>query len=263
MSLDDDVKFLQISDSHLFKNSGDKLIGVDTEASLRAVVDLASEEKNVAGILATGDLSQDGSIESYQRFKEIIDPLGVPVHWIPGNHDDSRYFHQSGNFPLTGRSVIEAGDWRILLLDSVVPGNDHGHLSSAELEYIDDHACNVSYYTILTLHHQAIPCGSQWLDTMIVDNASHFLERVAANGSIRAVINGHIHQDRQQDVNGVSYISSPSTCFQFTPDTDDFSLDTRQPGYRRLILKSSGEIETEVIRLNDYDLNIDSTVGGY
>ncbi|MDX2477932.1 MAG: phosphodiesterase, partial [Gammaproteobacteria bacterium] len=80
---------------------------------------------------------------------------------------------------------------------------------------------------------------------------------------IRAVLNGHIHQARQQEIEGISFISTPSTCFQFTPETDEFSLDTRMPGYRRLLLNADGSIETEVVRLKDFELNLEHTVQGY
>ncbi len=263
MSVSEGVKFLQISDSHLFENPGKQLIGVDTDASLRAVVGLAGKEEGVTGILATGDLSQDGSMESYRHYNDIVKTLGAPIHWIPGNHDDSDYFHHPGNFPLAGRSEIEAGNWRILMLDSVIPGDESGHLARSELDYIEKHASDDGRHTLLALHHQPIPCGASWLDTMILNNADDFLQLIASKASIRAVINGHIHQARQQEIAGVSFISTPSTCFQFTPDTDHFSLDSRMPGYRRLILKHDGSIETEVVRLKDYDLHITPAVVGY
>ena len=263
MSVDVGVKFLQISDSHLFKNAGKQLIGVDTEASLRAVVSLASKEENITGILATGDLSQDGSAESYQKFYDIVKPLAAPIYWIPGNHDDSGYFRHPVNFPLSSRSVIEAGNWRILLLDSVIPGEESGHLSTSELDYIEKHAGDDERYTLLVLHHQPIPCGSAWLDIMTLDNSDDFLQLIARKASIRAVLNGHIHQARQQEIAGVSFISTPSTCFQFTPGTEAFSLDTRMPGYRRLNLMTDGSIDTEVVRLKDFDLNLEPAVEGY
>ncbi len=263
MAVSKDIKLIQISDSHLFRNSTQKLIGVDTEASLRAVVKTAATEENIAGILATGDLSQDGSPESYRKFKDITDPLDAPIHWIPGNHDNPEFFHHPVDFPLSGRSIIHAGAWQILLLDSVIPGKDSGRLADAELEYIEQHTRDSDLYTLLALHHQPIPCCSKWLDTMILENSDNFLALIASNSSIRAVINGHIHQERQQLIGHTLFLSTPSTCFQFTPDTDDFSLDTRMPGYRRLLLKENGSIETEVVRLQRFDLNLDSAAVGY
>ena len=264
MSLSDGVKFIQVSDSHLFGDANKQLIGVNTDASLRAIVALAAKEKNVTGILATGDLSQDSSLESYQRFVEILSDLKLPIYWLPGNHDNARYFHEPAkNFPLSSRSIIETGNWRILLLDSVIPGEESGRLAATELDYIKKNVHEDGKHHLLVLHHQPLPCGSAWLDTMKLDNSNEFLRVIAGKPSIRAVLYGHIHQAGQKEVSGTQFISTPSTCFQFTPGTADFTLDTRLPGYRRLILLDDGVIETEVVRLTDFDLNLDDKVDGY
>ena len=258
------MKFIQISDTHLFGDAGRRLLGVDTEASLQAVIELAAEEKDVAGILATGDISQDGSLKSYQRFDEMTRVLGAPVYWIPGNHDNSANFHQlSGDFPLSTRTVIEASKWRILLLDSVIPGDDGGYLAETELEYIEENIQDDGLHYMLMLHHQPIPCGSSWLDTMKLDNSAEFISLISSKPGVRAVINGHIHQSNQRDISGISFISTPSTCFQFTPQTSQFSLDSCMPGYRRLLLKDDGSIETEVVRVSDFDLNLEYSEEGY
>jgi DNA-binding LacI/PurR family transcriptional regulator len=39
-------------------------------------------------VLVTGDLTDDGDPRSYARVRELLAPLAVPVHPIPGNHDD-------------------------------------------------------------------------------------------------------------------------------------------------------------------------------
>ena len=58
------LKLLQLSDSHLFGEPDRHLIGVDTGQTLAAIVELMASEDDVAAIIATGDLSQDGSIAS-------------------------------------------------------------------------------------------------------------------------------------------------------------------------------------------------------
>ena len=45
------MKFIQISDTHLFGDAGKRLLGVDTAATLQAVVELIAEEEGVAAIL--------------------------------------------------------------------------------------------------------------------------------------------------------------------------------------------------------------------
>jgi Icc protein len=258
------MKLIQITDSHLFAEPGQKLIGVDTEKSLRAVVDLVATEQDVAAIYATGDLSQDGSLESYELFARILQPLALPLYWIPGNHDNPKYFHEPGNeFPLGGRKLTELGNWRILMLDSVVAGDEYGHLEQSELDYIEKNVHDDGKHYMLIMHHQPVACGTAWLDTMQVDNSDEFMNLLAEKPSIRAVVNGHIHMDMVKTLNGVQFISTPSTCFQFTPYSDDFSIDNKMPGYRRIILHDDGTLETEVIRLQDYDISVDTSIDGY
>jgi len=263
MPADQDIKFIQISDSHLLQDNRQRLIGVNTDASLRAVMDLVSTEENVSGILASGDLSQDGSLQSYQRFSEIMQTAGVPIYWIPGNHDDSKHFHEPDNFPLKKREAIEVGNWRILLLDSVIPGDESGYLAESELKYIENNVTADGKYHMLVLHHQPLSCGSAWLDSMILRNADEFLGLISGKDSIRAVLYGHIHQASMQQVAGISFLSSPSTCFQFKPGTVEFSLDTRLPGYRRIVLKNDGSLETDIVRIKNYNLELDPEVSGY
>lgn len=260
-----DIKLLQLSDSHLHKQPGQCLIGIDTDASLQAVVELASEEQQVAAILATGDLSQDGSLQSYERFAKYLEPLNTPVHWIPGNHDEVRHFHHpDGEFPLAGRTTLELGSWRIIMLDSVVPGKDHGNLEQSELDYLAAQLSSCKgKHCLVVLHHQPVATGADWLDTMQLCNHDAFQEVISRNNCVRAVIYGHVHQDFDKDIDGVRYMSVPSTCFQFKPESDGFALDEKLPGYRCLILKDSGGIDTAVKRLTDFDMNLEEGVDGY
>ncbi len=47
-------------------------------------------------------------------------------------------------------------------------------------------------------------------------------------------------------------MSTPSTCAQFLPNSDDFALDSRPPGYRWLELSSDGSISTRVLWVEGY-----------
>jgi Icc protein len=45
-------------------------------------------------------------------------------------------------------------------------------------------------------------------------------------------------------------LSTPSTCSQFLPNSDDFGMDDRPPGYRWLHLYADGAIDTDVVWLD-------------
>ncbi len=84
----DSIKLLQITDTHLFEADEGSLLSVRTADSFAAVVkEILHRQVPFEYILATGDISQDHSAESYQRFAEGISPLKKDCFWLPGNHD--------------------------------------------------------------------------------------------------------------------------------------------------------------------------------
>ena len=62
----------QFTDSHLSEDPTACLRGVNTTDSLKAVAALANSFAAPDAIVATGDLSQDGSEASYWRFREVV-----------------------------------------------------------------------------------------------------------------------------------------------------------------------------------------------
>ena len=96
---------LQITDMHLFANPEQTLLGVNTDATFNAVVDLALEQHPKPDvILLTGDLSQDETIPAYERIAERLKGFHCPKYWIPGNHDDTDYINKvfsQHNIPAT------------------------------------------------------------------------------------------------------------------------------------------------------------------
>jgi Icc protein len=73
------MQILQITDPHLYGNASGNLRGVETDSSLRNVLDAAlAETAEYAAILVTGDLVQDDP-SGYLRFKSILGDQKVPV----------------------------------------------------------------------------------------------------------------------------------------------------------------------------------------
>jgi len=82
------LRVVQLSDCHLFADTQGKLLGLNTQFSLDKVLELIrGEQPSPDLILATGDLSQDASFESYQRLEQALSGFPAPVYWLEGNHD--------------------------------------------------------------------------------------------------------------------------------------------------------------------------------
>jgi len=258
-------KFIQITDCHLFAEPEGKLLGMDTQFSLDAVLQqMHQQTSDVDFFLCTGDLSQDGSLASYERLKKQIELDGKPQYWIPGNHD-----HRSNMLKVVSEnkemvSVIKKGNWQIIMLDSQVPGSVFGNLAQSQLDIVKNAlTTDPTSHTMLVMHHQPIPMGCEWLDNQQIKNSNALLDIVQQHKNVKVVLWGHVHQDTDREIDGVRFISTPSTCVQFEPKSDDFGVDSRGPGYRWMELHDDGTIKTAVSRVEDIEFEIDYSIKGY
>ena len=131
------VTVLQISDTHLHAAADSRMRGVTTYATLLAVLDHVQRDRRWPAdvVLATGDIVQDESRAGYERFRATLEPLGVPVLSIPGNHDDPKLMGEllnSGSFQFGGE--LRHGPWSIVLLSTFLAGEDAGGLGPARLQ---------------------------------------------------------------------------------------------------------------------------------
>jgi Icc protein len=250
MTRDRALTVLQISDTHLHAAADSRMRGVTTYATFLAVLEHAQRDPRwpVDAILATGDIVQDESRAGYERFRTVLEPLGVPVYSIPGNHDDPKLMGEilaSGSFQLGGE--LRHGPWSIVLLSTFLAGEDAGGLGPARLQGLRQAlAAHVGQHVLVVMHHHPLPMGSTWLDGVALRDAPAFWSVIDASPAVRGVVCGHVHQAADRMRNRVRFLSTPSTCAQFLPGSDFFALDDRPPGMRWIQLHADGRIETEV-----------------
>lgn len=263
---DEAIWVLQVSDTHLYADREKTLAGVNTLQSMyqslaRAIQDAPRKPEL---IIATGDLVHDASATGYQRLARRLLELEIPAYCLPGNHDNPRLMTEcmtaSG---LSDSKILDTDHWRILLLDSTVSGQEGGHLSTDELAWVEQHIQSSDKHLLLCLHHQPIPVGSRWIDSMAVDNGQEFCALASKYPQIKGVIWGHVHQAFERFQNGVHWLSAPSTCIQFTPGSDEFSLDPTAPGCRLLALSPNGDIDSRVLRLDEMPTETRLDLAGY
>ncbi|MBL4834265.1 MAG: 3',5'-cyclic-AMP phosphodiesterase [Pseudomonas sp.] len=247
----DPVCIVQLTDSHLYADPTADLLGLDTAASLKAVIDLVLDEVvSMDLVLATGDIAQDGNERAYRRFIEAAADLPAPCYWIPGNHDDAALMSRIGAETGLSRDWIDAGNWRIVMLDSSIPGAVAGHLSTEQLAVLDRALLGADErFVMVCLHHHPVPIGCDWMDPLGLLNVDDLLPRLQADERVKAVLWGHVHQELDQYLDGLRLLATPSTCVQFARHSSDFATDTQPPGYRTLTLLPDGQIETAVSRL--------------
>jgi len=250
------VCLLHLSDPHLFADESRELYGVNTAATFRATLDraLARPPGPLDAILVTGDIADDGCQPTYERFLSLVSGLGVPVLCTPGNHEDPAVAASVLNSPpvqLCGGATL--GDWRLVLLSSHVPGDDSGWLADQELERLDEElAAAADRHVLACMHHQPLPVGSPWLDGVGLRNAADLHAVLARHRrNLRGVLFGHVHQAFDSTHAGLRWLGTPSTCTQFTPHTTTCVMDLGPPGFRWVRLTPAGDIETEVVWLEE------------
>jgi 3',5'-cyclic-AMP phosphodiesterase len=260
----DFINVVQLTDSHLFADADARLLGLDTCASLDAVIDLVLEEQpRIDLVLATGDITQDGSELSYQRFMSSVARLPAPCRWLPGNHDDAQLMKRLGESVGFNMPCFDIGAWRLVMLDSSVAGSVAGWLAPEQLAMLDAALEDESRQVLVCLHHHPVPIGVAWMDPLGLLNASDLLDRLAGRPSVRGVLWGHVHQTIDTWLGTLRMLATPSTCIQFAPRVEQFSTDDLQPGYRWLRLYADGRLDTGVSRLTGDRFVADRDATGY
>lgn len=260
------LNILQITDTHLYAGGNGCLLGLNTEQSLQAVIsDARKRFTPVDMILATGDLVHDGTPAAYRRVFSHLEEFAVPVFCLAGNHDEAHALENAINGGLINYSShVQKGHWHFIFLDSSIEGSEGGHLSATELRTLEMHLQSEPHaHTLVCLHHQPVATGSRWLDTMAVDNADEFFTIIDRYPQVRGILWGHVHQEIDSMRGTVRLMSTPSTCIQFLPGSDEFALDNRAPGYRWLKLHADGQIESGVQRLASIPGSVDLASAGY
>ncbi len=263
----DSIRLLQITDTHLFARTDGALLSVKTQHSFEAVVEeIIKQNLHFDAVVATGDISQDHTSISYQKFAVGIQPLVKPCFWLPGNHDYK--LNMDAVFPSeqinSDPHVLLGDDWQMILLDSQVEGVPHGRLSEEQLEFLDQKLSEYpDKHSLVILHHHSVLVGSKWLDQHTLHDSHDFWSVVERHDNVRTVLCGHVHQDLNTEYKGVQVLATPSTCVQFKPNSDDFALDEKSPGWRELELFSDGRLETKVGRLPGKQFMPDFESEGY
>lgn len=248
------VKVLHLTDPHLFADRQGDLRGTVTYESLQAVVGHYRAGDWQADLaVVTGDLIQDDSAEAYGRFRELLEPLGLPIYCVPGNHDVRPFMEEAlRSPPFHYCEPIEAGDWLIANIDSCETGEVGGRVGDDELLSLNELIAGTSAaHVAVCLHHPPALMGSRWLDSVGLEEKEVFLESVGRSGKVRLILFGHVHQTYEADHDGICIVGTPSTCRQFAPGSDEFAVDDNPPAYRRISLYTDGRFEHELIWVTD------------
>lgn len=218
---------LQLSDTHILPEGARVSGRLDTSETLERLVSRINGVRDQIGpvdaMLVTGDLSDDGSAESYARIKALLAPLDWPLLVIPGNHDARAPMRDAfaGQFAATGplNWVRSVGETRLIGLDTLVEGQGAGTVCPASLAFLEETLLQADDAPVfLALHHPPFRCGISFMDAIGLTNQQALRAIVVDYPGALRMLCGHIHSMMVTDVVGHVAVSCPSPCSTFAYD---------------------------------------------
>lgn len=201
------LRILHLSDSHL---AGDGTLHsglVDTVAAYRLTLAAFDNAGPLDLVVLSGDVSDDGSPASYRILRTLTEDFaarhGAVAVYAMGNHDERVGFrdvlgngHPGGETverkgPVTG--VTEVAGYRVLTLDSSVPGRSHGFLDAGQLGWLRaELAVDSPHGSVVVVHHPPVPPVTALHHGIELQNPADLADALAGSDAV-AILSGHYH----------------------------------------------------------------------
>jgi 3',5'-cyclic-AMP phosphodiesterase len=242
---------VQLSDLHLGADWQGRDPVAAVEAAIRAVGEVAP---GPGAVLVTGDLAENAADAEYEQARELLAPLGAPLHVLPGNHDDRAALRRHFDLPgVDGEPVNYAADLgplRLVVVDTTRPGEDGGALDEGRLAWLDrELAAGPDATTVLAMHHPPLLTGIKPLERIGLPPADRraLAEVVERHPQVRRLVAGHMHRAIASDLAGRLVMVAPSTYLQARLDcrSDELQLVSDPPGFAVHVLVD-GELVSHV-----------------
>jgi 3',5'-cyclic AMP phosphodiesterase CpdA len=241
----------QISDFHLGERARH---GVDPEGCLRAVVRALRRLPDLPdALLVSGDLAEHAKPKEYRLAAKVIGKLGVPVHVLPGNHDDRATMREVLALPGDGDAPLDyaadLGPLRLVVVDSTIPGEDRGGFEPGQLERLDIELAASPKPAIVAMHHPPLTTGMADWDgvNLPVAERGGLAAVIARHPQVKTIVAGHLHRVAVSSLAGRPVLAAPSTYLQARPDyfAETIELYGGAPGFAIHALRGE-ELSTQI-----------------
>ena len=220
------VLIAQISDCHI--RDHDSAFGrlVDTTETLSRVVDhLSALDPAPDVVLATGDLTDDGTPPQYAVLREKLAPIAEKVVPLPGNHDEGPAFRLAFADLLPGdlaadhcSYVIDHFPVRLVGLDTTLPGRHDGRFDPAREEWLNQTLSVDDRPTAVFTHFPPFETGLKFMDQGGVADADRLRATIERHPQVRLLVAGHLHRPVQTTIGATLVSICPSTGNQLNLD---------------------------------------------
>jgi len=177
--------------------------------------------------------------------------LTKPVYCIPGNHDNPELLnHYFPNTPVNTVTSIKHQDSLLIFVNTQVLNQQYGYINAHDINEISRLLdTNRKLNAVIVLHHPPIAVNSKWMDTIGLKNADKLMKAVHIHKNVKLMLFGHVHQEINSRFKHIQLFATPSSCYQFKPNTDTIQYDDLSPAYRHVKIDQTGAISSQIYRL--------------
>ena len=109
-------------------------MGVDTHTNLTSVIEAVTKQ-SCDTLLITGDLTHNGTLNSYQLLQRILTPIKSRIVVLGGNHDQIKNLNRVFSEQLITKFSL--GNWEIIIIDSTQLSKTSGYVTNQALNQLD------------------------------------------------------------------------------------------------------------------------------
>ncbi len=165
--------------------------------------------ERVDAVVIKGDIADRGRPEQFEAAARAFARFEAPHHVILGNHD--HYARAEGQVvdghallgqPSTPR-WLELGGWRLVLLDTTLPGEHHGVFPEERLAWLAEclrESREAEQPTLLFMHHQPVPAEhrDEYPNSIgiLPEHSLPLYELLGRSPQVKGVLIGHTHRNR-------------------------------------------------------------------
>jgi Icc protein len=156
-----------------------------------------------------GDIADRGLPEQFETAARTFAAFEKPHHPFLGNHDhlETREGREVDGYGILGAEpaprTVDVGGWRLILLDTTIPGEHQGAFGEERREWLADalaESARLDMPTLLFTHHQPVPPEhrSSYPNAIGMDphDSLALFDLLANAPHARGVLIGHTHRNR-------------------------------------------------------------------
>jgi 3',5'-cyclic-AMP phosphodiesterase len=182
---------------------------------------IAALEPAPVAVLFTGDIAADGRPEEYERVRELLAPLAMPVHPLMGNHDRREALRAAfADHPGVAAAdeyiqySAACGPVTVVACDTHDPDWYGGRLGAERLAWIESELEGAAAPTVLAIHHPPILTGIHEFDAEIPLAREDREALAALPHQPDLIVAGHIHLPIRGSLGETPVFVSPSVHLQ-------------------------------------------------